>query len=95
MFLVPLLSGCGDACQRACQSARLAVADCLDDWNLDWEDLSARSGADFRQDCEDDWEVLTPTLETRELEQALDACQRVVDQADELSCDELRAVYVE
>ena len=94
LLFVPLAASCGDACETACNTARQSVAACLNDWSASWEDLGAENGAGFRSDCEDEWRSVSSTLESRELSQALESCQRVVDDTPDLSCDELRAIYL-
>ena len=89
------LSGCRNDCDQACAIARQSIGRCLGEWSAEWEDLDATDGADWRDQCRSDWNRVSSNLESRELTEALEACQLVVDETPQLSCDELRAIYLE
>ena len=89
-----LSQGCPDACEQACASSTARLAECLDDWSASWEDLGASSRQDFRQNCQNDWSLSSPSLESREQQPALAACQELEDELAAVSCDELEAIYL-
>ena len=62
--------------------------------SVTWEDLGADSQLSFRQECQDGWEDASAGLESREVQQALDTCLLIVEDADTLSCEEWRALYL-
>ena len=93
MFL--LLLACNDPCEQACAVTARELAGCLDGWNADWEDLGASSRTDFRSQCDDDWQSLRAGLEAREVQRAREQCEAAVDEAEDLSCDAWRALYLE
>jgi len=94
-LLILLLLACNDPCEQACAATARELAGCIEGWNADWEDLDATSRADFRSQCEEDWQALRAELEAREVKRAKEQCDAAVDEAGELSCDAWRALYLE
>jgi hypothetical protein len=89
-----LFTGCTEPCETACQRTAFAIGRCIGDWSADWSDLGASSKTDFRQRCQETWQRNSATLESRELEEALQQCETLQDGVLNLDCDTLRAIYV-
>jgi hypothetical protein len=94
--VLPLAPACGaDDCETLCSRAAGRVALCLEDWSAAWQDLGADSQRDWRVRCEDDWSATRADLEPREVQLAVDACSDTLSALTEMSCDELRALYLD
>ncbi len=87
-----LASGCGDRCDRLCVDVSRDLATCKTD-AVTWPDLGATSRIDFLQTCQDDWDALRTDLDARGVELALDVCEDSSDTLEELTCEELVALY--
>ncbi len=81
-----------DRCERLCLGVGDAVESCRSE-SLDWEDLGAASGDDFVDQCRGDWNELSTELTAREQELALDVCEEASVELEELSCEEVMALY--
>lgn len=95
LTVTPLVGGCASECEQACEATARRLDRCLDGWSSDWADLGAESRRDFADQCLEEWDAVSPSLESRELQQALERCEGVVTALPGLSCDELRAIYIE
>ncbi len=97
MLLAVLVTCSQDPCTQACAVLSRNLNQCIvnDDWSLTWQDLGATSRTDFRDNCQDDWDRAQAELETRQSDAADDACEVVVADVPRMSCQELRALYVE
>ena len=98
MILAALLLSCApDPCSDACRLVARQLHRCMnnDGWSLTWQDLGATSRADFRENCQDAWDLAQADLETRQSDAADEACEVVSQDVTSLSCDELRALYVQ
>ncbi len=97
LFLLLSGPGCTDDCVTACQQTTLAISSCMSKsesgWYADWTDLGVESQRQFREQCQNNWNRTSATLEAREIEQALQVCAEGLDTLDTLDCDELRALY--
>ena len=94
LLLAALLMGCGDNCERLCTQLGNRIATCKPD-TLGWLDLGATSRADFVSSCRDDWERVSGQLTTSDLRVALDVCQESARDLDDLSCEEVSALYLD
>lgn len=83
---------CGDRCDTLCAELSRRLAECRGD-ELTWADLGARNRADFAQGCRSDWERQRADLDGWEIELALIECGDAHEVLDELTCDEVRALY--
>ena len=98
MILAALLLSCAtDPCSQACARVARRLNRCMDNdgWSLTWQDLGATSQSDFRENCQDAWDLAQADLETRQSDAADEACEVVVQDVTRMSCDELRALYVQ
>ena len=95
-FLLVLSTGmvaaCGDNCEQLCQQTTTRIGQCKSD-SLAWQDLGARSSRDFFQQCRDDWEQVRNGLTSSDLNVALDVCQDTTVVLQDMSCDEILALY--
>jgi len=92
----PWLAGCGaDDCETLCTRAAMSVSLCLEAWSATWQDLGADGQKDWRVRCQDDWASTRADLEPREVQLAVDACSDTLSALDDLTCDELRALYLD
>ncbi len=91
---LPLVGGCGDQCEQLCVQASTRLQRCKPD-GMDWRDLGARSRNDFANSCRTDWERVSSDLTATEVREALDVCRDTRAALDELSCDEVAAIYAE
>ncbi len=98
MLLAALLLSCAqDPCSQACAVVSRRLNRCMENegWSLTWQDLGATDRADFRDNCRDSWDLAQADLETRQSDAADEACEIVVADVPNLSCEELRALYVQ
>ncbi len=87
-----VVSGCGDRCDRLCERLGDALATCRPA-SLTWNDLGARTG--FVNTCQDDWDRARSQLASAQASAALDACDDTSSTLEELSCEELVALYAQ
>ena len=97
-----LLAGCqSDTCDQLCVRTATSLGRCLSTWEpVDWEMLDAESQRSFQDVCESRWSEVRSSLESRELEDALEQCSEALSAIDEMNedgttCDQLRAIYLE
>ena len=69
-----------------------ALASCRPD-ALTWNDLGARNRAGFVDTCQDEWERARSQLASAQASAALEACEDTQEVLDDLSCEELVALY--
>ena len=85
-------SGCGDRCQRLCETVSFRADDCRPE-SLTWADLGATSRGNFVDACEDAWDRARLDLSANDLRLALEDCALARQEVDTLSCDEMIALY--
>jgi hypothetical protein len=90
-----MLLACANDCEQTCTDAGRRISRCMGGWSADWEDVGADDRSDFEDQCVAEWETAFADLEQREVEVALDQCSVAVTQLRQMSCDELRALYVD
>ncbi|MBL8617370.1 MAG: hypothetical protein JNM72_17300 [Deltaproteobacteria bacterium] len=89
-----------DTCFALCTTMARTLDACLDQWPVGWEEEGERSRVAFRTECENEWSDLRADLAPRELSDALDQCEEAATalermSADDTTCDELRALYLD
>lgn len=86
------LAGCGDKCEVLCQQVGQQLATCKPA-SLTWNNLGARSRADFVNQCRTQWDRERLDLTASDLRLALQACRDTTQALDDLSCEEIVALY--
>jgi hypothetical protein len=86
------LVACGDRCERLCDDVSTRLQRCRTAaWT--WEDLGADNRAGFVSNCRRDWDETIGELGSHEIQLALDVCDASGERLDELTCEELTALY--
>ncbi len=80
-----------DDCEATCRIAARELDACLDD--VDWAELGATGELDWRQQCQEDWEVMRRDLSELQRDQALASCAEMREVARTATCEELEALY--
>ena len=94
-FVVLLLAGCAaDDCADLCTRSANRIDKCLDGWDVDWTALGATTKADFATQCQREWDEVRTDLEPRQVESAMERCSDTRAALPELTCDDLRALYL-
>ena len=86
------LAGCGDRCQQLCTNVGSTLAGCKPG-SLSWNDLGARSRADFVNTCRDQWDRSRIDMSASDLRLALEACSDTNNELGRLQCPEILALY--
>lgn len=88
--------GCNaDSCYTLCATTAPVLEACLPEWGATWEDLDATSRIAWGDRCRADWEATRVDLELRQVTEATETCTDAADQLPSLTCDDLRAMYLE
>ena len=97
-----LLAGCqSDSCDLLCTRTTTMLERCMPTWTpVEWEMLDAAGPASFENACLSRWSQVRSSLESRELEVALDQCDEALVAIDDMNeegttCDQLRALYIQ
>jgi hypothetical protein len=85
-------AGCGDKCEVLCQQVGNELATCKPA-SLTWNNLGARSRAHFVSQCRTQWGRERLDLTASDLRLALQACRDTTQALDDLSCEEIVALY--
>lgn len=67
----------------------------MGEWGASWEDFDATSRTDFGDRCRAQWDDERLTLELRQIDVANEQCSTAATELPTLSCDQLRAIYLE
>ena len=95
MLILAILGCSADVCHTMCASVALKLEGCLEEWQADWEDFDVSSRLAFGDRCREEWDAERTTLEPRQFDAAIDECTQASEELDPMSCDELRALYLE
>ena len=90
--MAPGLAGCGDSCERLCVQVTDRVATCRPA-ALGWADLGATGRTDFTNRCRQQWDRVYADLEAHDQEVALQLRDDGLEAVQNLSCDEILALY--
>jgi hypothetical protein len=93
LAVVLMTAACNDRCETLCEDVADRLGTCRTP-DLDWGDLGATSRRDWVRTCTRDWDDLSADLSSRQLEIALDECGAAEDVVPDLTCDEIRALYM-
>ena len=92
VLFCPGLLGCGDRCVVLCREVAAQLDSCRSS-AMSWEDLGARGKADFIEQCRREWDHERPDLSASHLALSLEACGDANKEIDDLTCDEVMALY--
>ena len=96
------VAGCqSDSCDQLCVRTASSLNRCLSTWEpADWEMLDAENQGAFLETCQSRWSEVRSSLESRELQDALEQCDEALTAINEMgedgtTCDQLRALYID
>ncbi|MCB9686759.1 MAG: hypothetical protein H6738_13455 [Alphaproteobacteria bacterium] len=92
LMVTAVVAGCGDRCENLCTSVGTELGTCKPA-SLTWNDLGARSRADFVNQCQQQWGRERIDLSASDLRLALQACKDTQRELDTLTCEEVLALY--
>jgi hypothetical protein len=95
LFLLSLTACEADPCRQLCTQTARAIEPCLDEWGVGWDEFGAASRRNFAEGCRNAWEDERSGLEPRQVASAEDRCDGAQSSLADMTCDELRAVYLE
>lgn len=97
-----IAAGCqSDSCDQLCVRTASSLNRCLATWEpADWEMLDAENQSSFLEACQSRWSEVRSSLESRELEDALEQCDEALTAINEMgedgtTCDQFRALYID
>ena len=100
-LLCATVAGCSpDPCTELCNDTTEALAVCMPDWSMEWQDFDAADQEDFQERCITRWGEVRSNLVAREIEDARGQCRegrKALEDAQAVGddCDLLRASYLD